>query len=281
MAVSFNVEHSRTSEYRLLPQHVTIIPSLNGRHEIPDVEDLITDILANGQIVPVTIRNDGGKPVLVAGFSRWRAISEINKRKLTALPLQLRCTYVQCSESEAFVANISENRFRRDVTPVDDAHNIKRLLNKYAMTEEQVVGVYFPQLKGSDDKAALRDALKWVKARIALIDLTPEAEKAVRSGQVAPNAAAIIAKMSAEHQREVVSSGKRVSKKDAVAASGSKPKPKKSASKAPEEGASLAHIKAKLETVIDTGEFTSPLTGKSVKASDDLVKFLAHVLKGE
>lgn len=203
MAVQFNSEHKRTSEYRFFPEDITIKPDLNGRYDKPEIEWLITDILQHGQHTPVAIRNDGGVAVLVAGFSRWRAISEINKRGLSPVRMQIRCTYVQCSEAEAFLINISENRFRNPTTPLDDAHNIKRLLNVYAMTDEQVAGIYFPTAKTESE---LKSARKFVKERIALISLSPEAEEAVKTGRVKENAAAAIAKLSQDQQRKVLES---------------------------------------------------------------------------
>jgi ParB/RepB/Spo0J family partition protein len=201
MAVQFAVEHKRTSEYRFYPEDITIKPDLNGRHEKPEIEWLITDILAHGQHTPVVIRNDGGEAVLVAGFSRWRAISEINKRWLAPVRLQVRCTYVQCSEGEAFLINISENRFRNPATPLDDAHNIKRLLNVYQMTDEQVAGVYFPTAKTEGE---IKTARKFVKDRIALISLSEEAAEAVKSGRVKESAAVAIAKLSEAQQHEIL-----------------------------------------------------------------------------
>lgn len=201
MAVNFAVKHSRTSEYRLYPEDISIKAEMNGRHEKPEIEWLITDILAHGQHTPVVIRNDGGAATLVAGFSRWRAISEINKRKLMPVPLQVRCTYVQCNESEAFLINISENRFRNPTTPLDDAHNIKRLLNIYAMTEDQVVAFYFPTAKTETE---LKAARKFVSDRIALISLSAESQDAVRSGRVKESAAVAISKLSQDHQKEVL-----------------------------------------------------------------------------
>jgi ParB/RepB/Spo0J family partition protein len=201
MAVAFDAEHKRTSEYRFYPEDVKINPDLNGRHEAPDIEWLIADILKHGQHTPVVIRNDGGQAALVAGFSRWRAISEINKRGLSPVKMQVRCTYVQCNEAESFLINISENQMRNPTTPVDDAHNIKRLLNIYNMTEEQVAQVYFPT---AHTEREVKEALTFVRERIKLISLTPEAEAAVRSGRVKANAATTIAKLSAEHQKEVL-----------------------------------------------------------------------------
>lgn len=203
MAVKFAVEHTRANEYRMLPEAITINPVLNGRHDLPDVEWLVQDILAHGQISPVLIRNDGGTPVLAAGFSRWRAISEINSRKLAPVAMMVRCCYTQMSEAEAFLANIGENRFRNNTTEIDDARNIHLLMSKYALTEDQVVSVYFPGVK---DPAEAKKSYKWVRDRAALIDLSDVAAKALLEGRLKGSAARKIAKLSQEQQRKVVES---------------------------------------------------------------------------
>jgi ParB/RepB/Spo0J family partition protein len=247
MAVQFAVKHSRTAEYRLLPEDISIKPEMNGRHEKPEIDWLITDILANGQHTAVIIRNDGGQALLVAGFSRWRAISEINKRKLAPVPLQVRCTYLQCNEAEAFLVNISENRFRNPTTPLDDAHNIKRLLKVYAMTDDQVAGVYFPTAKTESE---LKTARKFVKDRIALISLSPEATEAVRSGRVKENAATAISKLSQDQQREVLKKEGTIERKDVSA-----PKAPKAPKPTPRDPELMRRISAVLEDV--SGMLTS------------------------
>lgn len=222
MAVQFAVQHSRTSEYRFWPEDITIDPNLNGRHNTPDIEWLVTDILARGQATPVVIRKDGPNAVLVAGFSRWRAISEINRLGLSPVKIQIRCTYVQCTEAEAFLINISENRFRNPTTPIDDAHNIKRLLNVYAMTEDQIAEFYFPTAKTEPE---LKAARKFVKDRVDLIPLSSASAAAVRSGRVTPTAAVAIARLSEAQQREVLERNEgKIERKD-VAPPALKPKP--------------------------------------------------------
>src|ERR1019366_999172 len=101
---------------------IIVKPELNGRHDAPAIEWLIADIVEQGQIQPVIIRNDGGKAVLVAGFSRWAAISEINKQKLTTAPVKVRCVYSRCNELDGLKLNIAENKFRNSTTPLDDAY---------------------------------------------------------------------------------------------------------------------------------------------------------------
>lgn len=181
----------------MLPESIVIKPSLNGRHVLPDIEALIQDILLNGQHTPVVIRNDGGQAVLCAGFSRWRAISEINKRNLAPVPLQVRCTYTQSNEQQGFLLAISENRSRNATTELDDAYNITRLLKQFGMTEEQIAAQYFP---GGDQKEGIR----FVKQRMALVNLSKEAEAMMIAGRLKGSAAVKIAKMTQEQQRKYI-----------------------------------------------------------------------------
>jgi hypothetical protein len=151
----------------------------------------------------VQIRKDGGRPVLMAGYSRWRAVNEINKR-FPKEPRELRCTYVQCSEEEGFLTALSENRMRNATTELDDAYNIKRLMKQYAKTEEQVAAIYFPGAQDDELKAAIR----WVRKREALVNLSPEAEQAMKDGRLKGSAAVAIAKLSQEQQKAAISKAK-------------------------------------------------------------------------
>jgi len=266
MAVEFKVEHKRTTEYRFYPEDITINPRLNGRHNKPDIEPLIEDILRQGQHTPVTIRNDGGRPVLVTGFSRWCAVSEINKRKLADVKMQLRCTYVQCTEAQGFLANISENRFRNSTTPVDDAYNIQRLIKNFAMTEEQAAAVYFPLAKTDEE---LKSAVRFIKNRLALISLAPEAEEAFRRGQMKESAAMAIARLSQEQQKHVIKTaeGKKIKGKDIKG-------PAKPRVDAPP---SYLDIRAELSRVVNTGKYRG-IGDKEIDAGEDMVEWAARLL---
>ncbi len=211
MAVDFKVQHNRSSEYRFAPEDIVIKPELNGRHDLPDIEWLISSILTQGQLQPVPIRSESGAPVLVAGFSRWRAVIEINKRKLAPVPLTLRCTYFKGSEFDGFIANIAENKARNDTTPLDDASNMAKL-EKWGQTVEQIAAIYHQKPE-------------WVKRRMELVNLEPEAQAAVKDGRLKPTAAAAIAKLSAAKQRTVVAKNGHVKLKDITEAAGKFVKP--------------------------------------------------------
>jgi ParB/RepB/Spo0J family partition protein len=199
MAVDFDVKGTRTSEYRFLPEYVEIDPLMNGRHETPDIQWIIDSILRHGQLQPVTIRRTANKPVLVAGFSRWRAVSEINKQHLTEKPLELRCSYTALTEKQAFLANIEENRVRNDTTPMDDAYNIQRLINVYQMSKAEVAESY-------------RLSLSWVVGRLDLIEATPAVEMQIRKGAIKGPAARAVAKVSKEHQQNLAALAEKTGK---------------------------------------------------------------------
>ncbi len=196
MAVDFKTEHTRSSEYLFLPELIKFNPLLNGRHELPNIDWLVTSMVQHGQLQPVSIKNNGGEPWLHIGHSRWRAALEINKRKLTPVPFKLRCVYFRGSEQDAFRATIAENRDRNQTTAIDDAYNIARL-ERYGMSTEEIATEYH------EDE-------RWVKERLALIDLCDEAQKAVTSRDLKPNAAKVLAKLSADAQRAVIASGEKL-----------------------------------------------------------------------
>lgn len=190
MAVRWDIASTRGSEYLFDPADLIINPDLNGRQDAPDVESLIADILERGQLQPVLVRNDGGKPVLVAGFSRWRAISEINRRNPDTAPIRIRCTYFRGDEREGFLANIAENLQRNGTTPLDDAHNCRKL-EAWGMKVEEIA-------------QRLRQSEGWVRGRLTLAEATPELKEALHAGRIKPTAAVTIAKLAAAQQRKAV-----------------------------------------------------------------------------
>lgn len=220
MAVEFESTVKRTSEYTALPEDIEVPAELNGRHELPDISDLVQSILTHGQLQPVVIRKTGKKPVLVAGFSRWRSIAHINANNLTPNPLRLNCSYTQLTERQAFLANIEENRVRNATTPMDDAYNIQKLINVYQMSEQGAADAY-------------RVSLQWIKGRLQLLELAPEAEVAVRAGRVAPSAAKAIAKLTREQQKRIVSKEGKVTAADVKREAPPKPPPAPKVAPAP------------------------------------------------
>jgi len=257
MAVQFETRSgSRTSEYRFLPEEIVVKPELNGRHVLPDIDSLIASILRDGQLEPVAIRADGNKPVLVSGYSRWRAVLEINKRKLAPVPMQLRCTYVRKNEQEGFVATITENRFRNTTTELDDAFNIKRLIEVYGQTEEQVAALYFPV------ESKKHEGMTFVHQRLALAQLTKGMQKAFEEGRLKGSAAVAIAKLSEDQQKEIL----------AETPEGKLSAPHKARNSKP----TWKEVRTSMERAIERGAIK--LSGKQVEIPDEVVEWLQKLL---
>jgi len=266
MAVTFSVDGSRTSEYRLDPRGIIVKPELNGRHILPEIESLIQDMLSmpdghsiKGQTTPVIIRKDGDKPVLVAGHRRLRAVLEINKRKLTLEPMLLRCSYMQLNEIEALAVAVTENRERVEIGPLDEAYCIKQFL-RLGKDHQWIAqyGGFFPGL--NPENGNMKKAIAWIKKREKLLGLTPEAEKALTEGKIKTTAAEHLAKLEADKQRELIESGN-VSRETLDKANGKKRK------------ATWKEIKTEILMVTNSGK----LNGKSV--SDEVVDWLLELVK--
>lgn len=219
MPVTFTESDIKRSEgqWTALPEDLDLLPELNGRHDLPDIDWLISSILTVGQIQPITIRKTGGRPVVTAGYSRYRAIFEINKRKMTPEPMRLWCSYKQYTDKQAFIVTIHENIVRNATTPMDDAYNIQKLINLFGMPMEEIADTY-------------RTNEKWVKDRLTLLEVAPEVEFAIKEGRIKPTAAVAIAKLGRAAQKAVVAKPGQVTAKDVRAAApapvkASKPSP--------------------------------------------------------
>lgn len=219
MPVTFAESDIKRSEgqWTALPEDLDLLPELNGRHDLPNIEWLISSILTVGQLQPVPIRKTGGRPTLIAGYSRWRAVAEINKRSLTPEPLKLICTYRQQTDKQAFISTIHENIVRNATTPMDDAYNIQKLINVFQVSMEEIADTY-------------RTSQAWVKDRLTLLEVAPEVETAIREGRLKPTAAVAIAKLGRAAQKSLVSKPGPVTAKDIKAAA---PPPAKAEPKAP------------------------------------------------
>jgi len=208
MAVEFANDTTKRAEtlYSDWPENILVEPELNGRHINTDIESLAADIEAHGQEQPVGCsKNDDGQPVLRFGHRRYRSIVLLNKKNPEARR-KIVFKYVKGTEAELFGITIRENRNRMDVSPIDDAVNIRILESRFGLTHEDIAAIYFPEAK---TKEKLAEALRFVAQRAALQELAPEAAQAVRDGRVKLTAAVALAKLTKTQQRErVAGSGK-------------------------------------------------------------------------
>lgn len=207
MAVEWAVKNSRGNNYFFPPEGLIANPDLNGRVDLPPIEDLVADFINPeiGQTQPVSIYMGAGKkPIISDGHTRWRAALHVNKHKLTPVPFQLECVYVRTNEMGGFIRGIVSNHHRTNCSPIDDATNMNILL-KAGRTEQDIAKIY-------------GKPLKWVNDHLALLTLEPEVKQAVVERRVKPTAAKHIAKLGAQAQRDLVKNNAKVTVADVAPA---------------------------------------------------------------
>lgn len=149
---------------------VLIDEKLNCRGEIPlsDLDELAQDIKKHGLLQPVLCRyrhedETFEQPyVLVAGFSRSKAIRDINKGT------ELKAVIRPLTKSQCIVINAAENLKRRDLNIMQEAESIRRLV-RMGMTRDEIC-------------KELGKSAGWVQPRMYLLQLPDPVQKIAAAG---------------------------------------------------------------------------------------------------
>jgi ParB family transcriptional regulator, chromosome partitioning protein len=103
-----------------------------SRFDDETLEELAASITEVGVLQPVVVsREDDGTLYLIAGERRWRAA---RKAGLTTIPAVVRGATGETTLVEALVENVQ----RQDLTPLEEAHAYRQLLENTGMSQEQV-----------------------------------------------------------------------------------------------------------------------------------------------
>ena len=110
--------------------------SLQPRGQFDDarLDDLAQSIRANGVIQPIIVRRVGEGYHIIAGERRWRAAQ---KAGLTRVPVVVREVRVGNERSVLEMALV-ENIQRENLNPIDEALAYRRLVDDFALTQEQI-----------------------------------------------------------------------------------------------------------------------------------------------
>jgi len=138
----------------------------NDRQSFDQValEELSESIRTHGLVQPITIRPmPDGQYQIVAGERRWRACKLLAWTEIPAIVRTL-------TDEAASAIMLAENVGRKDLTPIEEAHAYHRRIDRFGWSESQVAEV-----------AGV--SVDLVKRRLCLLNLVPEAQQLVGSGQ--------------------------------------------------------------------------------------------------
>jgi hypothetical protein len=171
-----------------------VLVDVTARHNKPSIEKLALNLLAVGQIHPVSIAKDGSKAVVTAGRRRVLAFRMINEWVKTKDPrcgglneqLMVVCTTQRGSEADLMFLFVSENEHAVADTPMSKARKANRLL-ALGKTEAEVAIAFGVTRQAIDN---------WKK----LVDLHQDVQTAVDKGIIPASAAIELSALPREEQ---------------------------------------------------------------------------------
>lgn len=102
-----------------------------SRFDDESLDELADSISEMGVLQPVVVTVSDDGYVLVAGERRWRAARAVG---LDTIPAVVRGTTGESTLVEALVENVQ----RQDLTPLEEAHAYRQLLEDYGMNQDEV-----------------------------------------------------------------------------------------------------------------------------------------------
>ena len=98
------------------------------------LEELAASIRANGILQPILVRRAGNAYRIIAGERRWRAAQRAG---LLKVPVVVR-DMPDGTERQMLELALVENLQREDLNPIDEALAYQRLVDEFALTQDQI-----------------------------------------------------------------------------------------------------------------------------------------------
>jgi ParB family chromosome partitioning protein len=122
------------------------------------LNELAQSIRSSGIIQPLVLRKTGERYQLIAGERRWRAAQLAGLKRVPAVIRDI-------PESEALEITLIENIQREDLSPVEEANAYNRLMEEFALTQEEVAK------RTGKDRATIANTLRLLKLDKNIRDL--------------------------------------------------------------------------------------------------------------
>ena len=122
------------------------------------LEELAESIDKHGVIQPVVLRSAGQGYEIVAGERRWRAARMVGLKEIP-------CIVKELTDEENMLLAIIENMQREDLNPIEEAEGLKKMIDTYGLTQEQVsrgVGKSRPYITNSLRLLKLPEKLRYL-----------------------------------------------------------------------------------------------------------------------
>lgn len=149
------------------PRELVINQEANGRRYPADrIGEMVVSLLTEGQKAPICVRKtEKDKLSVVFGYRRALAGQEIFENNLRK-GFRLRYELVDVDDLTAFLANMTENDQREDLTDIDHAYNFQRLKEQFGMTLQDI-------------NKRTGHSVSWISMTMKLLNLTAAQQRQV------------------------------------------------------------------------------------------------------
>lgn len=132
------------------------------RFDDQELEELAASIRTHGIIMPLVVRpRPGGGYFLIAGERRWRAAQRAG---LHQVPIVVQ----DVSPQAAFERALVENLQRSDLRPIEEAAAFQRLVDEFALTQEQIAE------RVGKDRSTVANSMRLLKLPAHVRDMVEE-----------------------------------------------------------------------------------------------------------
>jgi ParB family chromosome partitioning protein len=146
--------------------------------------ELAESIRARGLIQPIVVRSaGGGQYEILAGERRWRAARMAGLQQVPAIVREV-------PDEAALGIGLIENIQREDLNPIEEASGLKRLIEEFKLTHEQVA-------------SAIGRSRAGVTNLLRLLELAPAVQARVQDGSIDMGHARALLALSRARQVEV------------------------------------------------------------------------------
>jgi ParB/RepB/Spo0J family partition protein len=201
MTVALAMKTKRSDRHFCNPNELIVKEELRGRHMPPTDEQIMqlaVSLLTEGQQQPINARrNENNEAVVVSGFTRTAAARLIRHgftydgQEYKDENFLIQFIIQDCNDEEAFRRNIVENSHRNQTSPIDDAHNQRKLRENYGMSDAEIARLF-----------------RYAPAKVAnykrLLMLSREEQVLVHEGKLGVSAALDLLDVEAEKRQEIV-----------------------------------------------------------------------------
>lgn len=152
--------------------------------DLESLQELADSIKAHGVVQPVVVRaRPSGDYELVAGERRWRASRLAG---LSEIPVVVR----EIDDRTALALALIENIQREDLNPLEQAEGLRRLLEDFEMTHQQLA-------------ESVGKSRTTITNLLRLLDLQPEVKQLLQSGRIEMGHARALLGLVGEKQVEI------------------------------------------------------------------------------